>query len=223
MHSIRSSQKGLARSGDHEDSSSPQQRFRHRTEVPQSVMCVRGEPGRKIARFLCRCHPFAYAPMKYSVKLRESPGRSVDPVSSSNQFTNSQGIRFIPIKLNDVAGVEIHGGYRWRSSSILAVVDRIRLPWSRSVSGQCGQPARGQLAFLPPCHCRIASGRIRNNPHHTSIHEAVLLLNTVPVRDMDSVRPCSTTGNVCESAAWRFACRNLLRQIRRSRGWQDSS
>ena len=122
MHSVCASKKDLARSGDHQASRSPQQRFVHWNEVPQSVPCVPGESGGKVARFLRGCHALAYAPMQYSVKLGESPDRRVDLVRSSNQFTNLHGIRFIQIKLRDLASVEIHGDYRSRSSSIVLVL-----------------------------------------------------------------------------------------------------
>ncbi len=69
MHGVRCSQKHLARRGDQQHSSSPQQRFAYWNEIPQSVPCVLGESGGEVSSFLSGRYALAEAAMQDGVKL----------------------------------------------------------------------------------------------------------------------------------------------------------
>src|ERR1035437_7451248 len=88
-----------------------------RALVLRSYMLV--EAGGKFVRVTGRQRAFAHAAMNYPAELGQSPQGRMDSIGCSDKFTNPGRFGFIEIEFGNIRGVEIHGAYRSRSSSII--------------------------------------------------------------------------------------------------------
>src|ERR1700679_726882 len=60
--------------------------------------------------------------MQHRMKLGKSPKRRIERIRSPDKLPNTRRFGFIQIEFCDVGRVEIHRGYRLRSSSMISVL-----------------------------------------------------------------------------------------------------